>query len=296
MANVPMVSIGMPLYNCEKWLPPTMESILEQSERDFELIISDNASTDGTYELCGRLAAADSRIKLFRQETNLGAARNYRFVADCASAPFFKWASGSDVISPNYLAECLAVLKRHSDVVLCFGQTRLFTDNIDDSVLYGDDIDLQVEDPVDRFIHVVERLKLNNVLNGVIRRSALLRTSVMPPFLSSDNVVLSELALLGKFARAPGAVFYRRMLPETATKLKTSREVQRHMYPTDRIDMLMQSWQLHIGYSRAATRAALTSAQRTRLMMLVAKMWWWKLPMLWLDILAAGRYLLRRQA
>jgi glycosyltransferase involved in cell wall biosynthesis len=280
----------MPVYNSERWLPAAIESILQQNYGNFELIISDNASTDSSYDVCHRFAAQDRRIRLVRQPTNLGATRNYRFVADVTDAPFFKWATGSDLISDNFLAECLAVLERREDVALAFGESRLFTEAPEDASPYDDDMDLEVDDPIARFVHVLTRLKLNNVMNGIIRRSALLRTSVMPQFFSSDNLVLAELALVGKIVRAPDAVFYRRMRAETATRLKSSLEVVRHLYPEKRIGMLMQNWQLQAAYTRAAWRAPLPFADRCRLLAFTGKVWWWNGARLWSDIVDAGRY------
>jgi len=296
MVESPRVSIGMPLYNSERWLPAALESILAQTRGDFELIISDNASTDGSHDLCHQFASRDSRIRLIRQPSNIGATRNYRFVADAAHAPFFKWATASDVVSPNFLAECLSVLEQRSDVALTFGKTRLFAETLDDGEPYDDDMNLEMDDAVARFTHVVTHLKLNNVMNGVIRRSALLRTSVMPQFFASDNLVLAELALVGKIVKTPDAVFYRRMRAETATKLKSPHEVVRHLYPERRLGMLMQSWQLYLGYTRAACRAPLDFGRRCRLLLFTGRMWWWNLPLLWADVVDAGRYITRRHA
>ncbi len=77
---MPAVSIGLPVYNGDNFLAEAIDSILRQTMEDFELIISDNASTDRTEEICREYAAGDSRIRYYRNESNLGAMANYNLV------------------------------------------------------------------------------------------------------------------------------------------------------------------------------------------------------------------------
>lgn len=99
----PLVSIGMPLYNAESTIHNTLEAILNQTYTNLEIIISDNASTDKTAEICQRAAQQDHRIRLTRQDQNIGAAANFKFVLDNASGSFFMWAAADDVRSPDFI-------------------------------------------------------------------------------------------------------------------------------------------------------------------------------------------------
>lgn len=96
MLSIPTISVGMPVYNCERYLKEAIESILNQSFRDFELIISDNASTDKTEDICKQYANIDNRIIYIKQKENIGAIENFKFVLSKAKASYFIWVAGDD--------------------------------------------------------------------------------------------------------------------------------------------------------------------------------------------------------
>tara|TARA_B110000438_G_scaffold169307_1_gene161796 strand:- start:5631 stop:6536 length:906 start_codon:yes stop_codon:yes gene_type:complete len=100
---VPKVSIGMPVFNGEKFIRGALDSLLGQSFTDFELIISDNGSTDGSELICREYAARDQRIRYVRQETNLGAGFNFKFVLDEARSEYFMWAACDDTRSLDFI-------------------------------------------------------------------------------------------------------------------------------------------------------------------------------------------------
>jgi glycosyltransferase involved in cell wall biosynthesis len=104
MTQAPRVSIGLPVYNGELHLAAAIESILAQTFNDFELIISDNASTDGTAAICQRYAAQDARIRNVRQPENCGASANFDYVLKAATAPLFMWFAADDACEPDLLA------------------------------------------------------------------------------------------------------------------------------------------------------------------------------------------------
>ncbi len=93
---IPAISIGMPVYNGEKYLREAVDSLLAQTFSDFELIISDNASTDATESICRQYEKADRRIRYIRQQENIGVVRNFQFVLRQAGAPYFMWAACDD--------------------------------------------------------------------------------------------------------------------------------------------------------------------------------------------------------
>ena len=113
----PMVSIGLSVYNGEAMVGSAITAILAQSFDDFELIVSDNASTDSTEAICLAFAANDCRVRYIRQSHNLGAAKNFKFVLDQARGRYYMWAASDDLRSPDFLAENVAFLERNSSHV-----------------------------------------------------------------------------------------------------------------------------------------------------------------------------------
>jgi hypothetical protein len=249
--GVPKLSVGMPAYNSASWIEEAISSILSQTLTDFELVISDNASTDGTYEICQRIAGDDPRVRLLRNAVNIGANRNYRAVLDAARGTYFKWAASSDWCSPTFLEKCVAALDRDPTAVLACPRTALFEKSIAHAELSGTDLDLQSAEPAQRFIQLLSTPGLNNVFNGVIRRNALLRASRLGLYMSADIVLMCELALMGKFVLLDEHLFFRRMAVETATKLKSVREIEEHLIATVRRPLKWQCWRYHVGLLRA---------------------------------------------
>jgi glycosyltransferase involved in cell wall biosynthesis len=253
------VSIGMPVYNSAAWIESAIESLLAQKHRNFELIISDNASTDATLEICERYARADRRIRLLRNATNLGANRNYLAVLRAARADYFKWASSNDLCGNTFLERCLEALLREPDAVLACPRSWLFDDSPDTAEPYDRDLELLEDDAAERFVLLHNRMGLNNAFNGVIRRKALMRASSMGSYIGADIVLMSELALLGKFLLLDDRLFYRRMSPESATRLKSAREIERHLAPSARAPLKWQTWRFQIGLLKACRLARFPS-------------------------------------
>ncbi len=106
-AKAPQVSIGMPVYNGAKFINEALDSLLVQTFTDFELIISDNASTDETEAICRKYAAKDERIRYVRQVENFGGRANFQFLLDEAVGEYFMWAAADDVWLPEYIAACV---------------------------------------------------------------------------------------------------------------------------------------------------------------------------------------------
>ena len=119
----PSVSIGLPVFNAEHYLERSLGSILAQTHRNFELIISDNASNDATEAICRRHAALDARIRYHRNPRNQGATFNFRQVVALSSGEYFLWAAHDDMFAPKYVERCIAVLEQNRDVVLCYSKS-----------------------------------------------------------------------------------------------------------------------------------------------------------------------------
>ncbi len=254
---MPTVSVGMPVYNGEEFICEAIESVLAQSFADLELVISDNASTDRSQEICKDYASRDKRIKYIRNSRNIGASDNYNAVYLKSSGKYFKWASCNDLIDPDFLKNCVNILERYPDVVIAFPKTKLFQTSIQDAEIVYDDLHLTDESPCRRYEKFLERVRLNNVMNGVIRREALADTDLIKPYYSSDTVLMAELALRGKFYEVPNSYFYRRMDEKTATHLKSAEEVVKHYDPEMKNLMLFQTFKLQYAYLKGIKRTPL---------------------------------------
>jgi glycosyltransferase involved in cell wall biosynthesis len=201
----------MPLFNGERFLEQTLNALLAQTFEDFELIISDNASGDGTLAICETYAACDGRIVLTRNATNRGASFNYNKVVGLARGEYFKWAAYDDLCAPTYLERCVEALDGDAGAVLSYPVSGLI-DLAGEPIAIGDDPPRAVSDDlVARFTDCLSPFKIwQNPIFGLIRRGPLSRTGLIGPYLASDRCLLAELALAGRFLRIPERLFLRR--------------------------------------------------------------------------------------
>jgi glycosyltransferase involved in cell wall biosynthesis len=281
------VAVGMPVYNARPYLSAAIQSILEQTYSDIELIISDNASTDGSYEICREFAARDTRITLIRQPENLGAPRNFNVVAQLARGPYFKWAAANDLVHPDFIRSCKQVLDERPDCVLCYPRTKVFRESLGDAVDYDDGLDLQMQSSYERFHAVLRNMRLNNVMNGLVRWDALARIGFMPEFLGGDSYMVAELGLAGKIVEVSPPMFFRRMSPDAATSLRPLEERYRHLYPEPGARRRFQQWRQCAYLTRAVFRNRLPISERARVLALTLRMWNWQRRELLKDLFQA---------
>jgi len=129
--NKPLVSIGMPLYNAQKRLRLALDALVNQTFRDFELIISDNASTDDTKSICMEYASKYPQITYTRRDKNMGGPDNFKFVLTKATGTYFMWAAYDDLWDVNYLTECVKVFSENPDCVTVFSHVNVVDINTD---------------------------------------------------------------------------------------------------------------------------------------------------------------------
>lgn len=261
----------MPTYNSAETISASIESLLGQSYADFELIVSDNASTDLTREVVEALAHQDQRIRYVRQPENAGVCPNYTYVAQVARGEFFKWSTSSDWCAPTFLERCLDELLTHDDAVLVAPRTRLFQTNLSTAQDYALDIDLLDDEPSARLMSLIRTLALNNAMNGLIRMSALRDTRLVEPYIGADIVLMGHLALLGKFRLVDERLFYRRMDPKTATVLQDVPTKWRHHYPRQSARTLFQGCKRQLGWVRTVLSAEMSIGERLRCLETVAR-------------------------
>jgi glycosyltransferase involved in cell wall biosynthesis len=211
--NKHSLSIGIPVFNGEKYLRQAIDSILAQTYRDFELIISDNASTDKTENICREYLRKDDRVKYLRSEKNRGAAWNWNRVFELSSGVYFKWVAHDDVYDPQYLAKCINVLEKDSTIILCHSKNALI-DELGNLVgKYEPATFRDSKEPHERFREVLNRKgypTLAWLIFGVFRRDALQKSRLYGGFVGSDWNFLAETSLIGRIFEIPEFLFLRR--------------------------------------------------------------------------------------
>lgn len=225
-ATTPGLSIGMPLYNAEPFLEETLQSLLTQTYEDFEVVISDNASTDATGEICQEFCATDKRLRYFRNRENIGAAKNYNRVFELASGKYFKWAAGDDLCAPEFLQKCVEILDRDRNVILCYAKTKIIDENGSTIGTYEDALHLQCYSPSGRFLQLLYNIGECNAVFGVIRSEMLRKTRLIGTYIASDTCLLAELSLLGRFYEIPEYMFFRRHHPRASS---ANREIEKQL-------------------------------------------------------------------
>jgi glycosyltransferase involved in cell wall biosynthesis len=225
---MPALSIGIPVFNGQAFLPELLDSLLAQTFRDFEILICDNASNDCTPQICSAYEKQDSRIHYICNEQNLGAVANFNRVFELSTAPLFKWAAHDDLHHETYLDTCVRLLEENPDTVLAHTGTA-FIDEKSEILPFeqatGSFIDPKTgrrywadgpsigDTPVaiSRFWQVLTRARWGTHMFGVVRREILEKTCLLPNFAGSDRAMLAELALLGRFRCANERLFLKRI-------------------------------------------------------------------------------------
>lgn len=206
----PRLVIGMPVRNGENFLGPALECLLGQSYADFAVVISDNASSDGTRAIAERYAARDRRVRYHRQEADRGAAANFNYLVRSTRSELFKWAAHDDLCDPRYLHQTIALLDRSPDAVFAHSFTHLINERDEIVGRYDDQKELLQDRPSGR-LAASFRLRYPTPIWGVMRRSALERTSLIGGYLGSDWNFLGEMLLLGRLVLVPEYLFSVRM-------------------------------------------------------------------------------------
>jgi glycosyltransferase involved in cell wall biosynthesis len=219
MRAAPRLSIGLPVYNGEKYLAESLDTLLGQSFEDFELIISDNASTDGTAGICRRYRKQDSRIRYICQPRNIGAAPNHNFVVGQARGELFKWAASDDLYARDLLKCCVDALDEYPHVVLAHSWTAL----IDSAGQVTEAIEYPLATASLRAPERFQSMlygKAGDDSYGVIRTEVLRRTSLHDSYHHADRTITTEFVLHGAFYQVPDWLYCRRDHPDRAERAR----------------------------------------------------------------------------
>jgi glycosyltransferase involved in cell wall biosynthesis len=216
--NSPLVSIGLPVYNGERYLADALDSLVAQDYKEFELIISDNASTDATSAICRQYAGRDKRIKLQRNAMNIGAARNFTEVFRKSRGTYFMWAAHDDLWHPTYVRRCVEVLDERPDVVLC-GSNITFIDERGAAIPYEgfNRLNTHSMNLRRRVSALSERLGWF-LLSSLLRPAALRKTRLYTEAFGGDVILLMELLFLGTTYILPEKLFTCRVIPKSSER------------------------------------------------------------------------------
>ena len=266
--KVPLVSIGVPAYNAEAFIVPALESLLAQTSGDLEVVVSDNASTDGTEELCRGLAARDPRLRYVRQLVNRGGAANFNavFALRHPGARYFKWAAADDVYDPGYLAAVLGLLRSDPTVVLAHSAS----DDIDENGRFlrswgGQGLQADHPDPVVRFSSLSQNHYECFSIFGLMRAETLAATPGLGYYAESDRVLLADLSLRGRLVDVPEVLFHRRQHAGRSVRTYPTARQRIAWFNPDLVGRpIFPEWRLGRGYLEAILAAPLSRGDRAR--------------------------------
>jgi len=263
---IPRLSIGLPVYNGENYLAESIDALLGQTFEDFELLISDNASTDGTARICARYQTEDPRVRYIRQARNIGCAPNHNFLVSQARGELFKWASHDDLYARDLIERCVDALDKYPEAVLAQSFTALIdgSGTVTMPVKYA--LDTSAPSAPERFRSVLFDPGGDDG-GAVIRTSVLRQTALNGSYYRADRTFVAELALYGSFYQVPDWLYFRRDHPDRASRAFSNVQTWCANLDPRRADRLrnpvVRLYAEYIwGYISAIHRAPITSAER----------------------------------
>jgi len=291
----PKVTIALPVYNGENYLAEAIESLLASTFEDFELVISDNCSTDSTADICRRFAADDPRVRYHRTERNLGAAPNFNRAWELARGRYFRWAAHDDRTAPEFLERCVEVLDDDPGVVLAHTQVRRFDGEGD--VIEDYDYRPRTSDPSPsrRFYELLFVRNDCYEIFGLIRSDVLAQTAVMGNYPVGDRVLLSELAFRGRFHEVPERLFFSRDHGARSVRsLPTQQERAAWFDARYEGKITLPEWRTFAEYEKAIYRSPLDAAEKARCQLYMLKWLRHYRKRMRRDVTAAARQLASR--
>jgi glycosyltransferase involved in cell wall biosynthesis len=261
--STPLVSVGIPVYNGERYLAAAIEAMLAQDLDDFELIISDNASDDGTAEIAREHAARDRRIRYYRNERNLGLAGNFNRLFERSRGRYFKWTAHDDWHPAHTLRVCTDALEAEPSAVLCATAVGIMDDDGEVFAEWHPSADLRSPEPHLRLHRLLWSLGETHPLFAVMRADALRRTRFAPKlyrnYLGADRVLLAELALMGPILQLPEVLHhYRQARMRPGAHVRTDRIPPSEILdPANRGKLPSRTWRLCAEHLRLVAGARL---------------------------------------
>jgi glycosyltransferase involved in cell wall biosynthesis len=270
--RVPLVSIGLPVFCGERYLREALDSVLGQTVEDLEVVVSDNASTDGTADILADYAARDPRVRVSRSPMNRGAGWNFNHVLHESRGTYFKWLAHDDLIDPRFLERCIDALEAQPDAVLAHTGVELIDATGAAIGRYPHRPDTSHADPIVRFERLCLDWHLCYQVFGVIRRDLLEQVGDMPSSTHGDGILLGRLALRGAFVEIDECLLYARIHPDQSMAryghlegVNDYRAYARWFDPRLANHVVMPNWTILRGYHGAVwSYPGLTVRERMR--------------------------------
>lgn len=208
--SLPLVSIGVPVYNDEKWLRRSLDHLLQQDYYNIEIVIADDLSTDGSSKICREYADKDPRIRFFQNKFNFGAVGNHRFVFELSTGDYFAWGSGHDYFHPSFVSRCLEILEQDKSVIHCCYQTLIIGVDGSPEKTTTDVLDTRGLNPAQRYMKVLKGAVTNaDIFYGLYQAKALSQSNPYRNIFGGDLVFLAEISLLGATVQLDEVLHYR---------------------------------------------------------------------------------------
>ncbi len=264
MSISPPLTIGLPVYNGQNYVSQSLDSLLAQTFSDYELIISDNASADGTDEICRDYAARDSRIRYVRQRVNIGAAPNHNYLVQVARGRLFKWAAHDDLFAPKLVERCIEALDDQPELILAHADMGIVDERGKTLEVY--DYRLATDSPraSERFRSLMFT-RGGDDFYGVIRTDVLRRIAPHNSYYNAGRKLVAELSLYGPFHQVPEVMFWRRDHADRGDNLGNIQRVCTNLDPRreghSRARLIAE---MVAAYPIAINRAPLPAAERRR--------------------------------
>lgn len=273
----PLVTIGVPVYNCHRYLRESLDSLLAQTYRDFVLVICDNASTDGTAAICEEYVRKDPRVRYHRNPVNVGMTGNFNRVFEFTHTKYIKWSTADDYWAPDMLADAVAVMEADPSVVVCYPQTTVVDDEGQVKDLYIDKLHMMQDDPAERFQQLIETIApLVNHHLGLLRCDAVRKTRMFGKHVSADVGFLAEMSLYGKFYEVRKRQFFRRFHEDSSSWNRGNEEHEARRFHAANVRRVpFSNWRFEMAFVIAVLRGPLSLATKGRLL------WWRTKSMYW---------------
>jgi len=281
----PLVSIGIPVFNGERYLEEAIRANLGQSYSNLEVIVSDNGSTDRTEAIGRDFAAADPRLRFYRNDRNIGAAANYNRLFQLASGEFFRWSNADDLPHTELVAQTLPLLQSTPDAVIAYGRTCFIDEHGQSLGEFDDNLDLRNDRVSDRYKAFHDRVTYTNIIYGVMRARAMRKTPLMGTggFPHADIHFMATMALQGKFIEVPRVLFYRRMHEKALSSNPTGQEAQTFWTASD-ARFVLPNWRFELAGMSAILKASMPAAEKASLLLFSARRLAWRRKALTQDL------------
>lgn len=245
--NAQIVTIGIPAYNEGRYLSETIQTALNQTYKHIRVLVSDNGSTDDTYQIASKFSEKDNRVSVYRQEKNIGVIENFIFVRDKCETKYFMWLGSHDLMDNKFVEKGVNYLEKNSEAVLYYPKARYF-EHIE-TLLENSDSEIESQDalPVNRMMKVVKMLASCTAIHGVFKADVIKKI----PFekVGADNLVLFLLAAYGFIATSNETDYFRRVVRKETQEEFVARMKKYGMGKADTmLQYRVEVYQVHFKY------------------------------------------------